>query len=76
MGRAMSIAELRRLSDSDLIAQHDSVAQTTEVGVAYYLNEMMRRDSARREALLLRLTWAIFLLTAVNVAAVIISLAG
>lgn len=71
----MSIAELQKLSDSDLVARHDVAAATTQAGVAYYLDEMARRDSTRREALLIRLTWAIFLLTAVNVAAVIISLA-
>ena len=41
-----------------------------------YLEELFRRDAARRERLMIRLTWAIFGLTVVNVAAVVVSVIG
>jgi hypothetical protein len=49
----------------------DYVAQNTSVGLNYYLYELERRASARRERRMLMLTWAIAVLTAVNVVAVL-----
>ena len=49
MGMAHSIEELRRLSDDELIRQHEEAAKSTLVGTGYYLDEIRRRESDRRE---------------------------
>jgi hypothetical protein len=77
---AKKIGELRELSDEELVRQHDDlVTGGTAVSQEYYLQELARRDTSQREASmvdltakLVRLTWAIFGLTVVNVAAVIV----
>jgi hypothetical protein len=47
-----TIEELRQTSDEDLIAEHDPLAVHTEVGTAYYMDELERRsrDRATRAA--------------------------
>lgn len=72
---AKTIAELRGLTEADLIAQHDALAQHTQVGVACYLDELNRRVVERQGQRMERLTTVIGLLTLVNVAAVVIDLA-
>lgn len=42
-----SIEKLRSLTDEELIAQHDSQARNTSVGVNYYLEELDRRSRER-----------------------------
>lgn len=37
---ALSLSNLRAISDDDLVALHDETAQSTSVGVNYYLDEM------------------------------------
>lgn len=76
-----SIEQLRGLSDALLIATHDQVAQNTNVGVDYFLNELARRDQARagdRIEVLTRtvkhLTWIITALTFITAIATIIAL--
>ena len=44
---AETIAQLRKLSDSDLIEQHDLLAKSTVVGTAHYLVELSRRDQQK-----------------------------
>ena len=48
---ARTWTELRSLSDEELIAEHDKLAQLTGVGLGYYLEEMrfrhLNRDSER-----------------------------
>jgi hypothetical protein len=70
-----TIARIRELSDSDLIAEHDRLAQSTVVGVDYYLNELARRDQARQTALLLRYTRILLWLTVIVTLATVVSLA-
>ena len=72
---AKSIAELQELSDEGLVAQHDALFKGTVVGVDYYLAELERRQTARQGWLLVRLTWIIAILTAINVVAVVADLA-
>jgi hypothetical protein len=73
---AKSIAELRSLSDAELIEQHDILAGDAGggVGVNYYLAELERRRAGRQAHQMLALTWVVAALTVVNVVAVIISL--
>lgn len=74
-GSAKTIAELRKLTDDQLIEQHDDLAGNTVVGTAYYLSELERRRAEHQARQMLALTWIVAVLTMVNVAAVIISLA-
>lgn len=73
MSRALSLADLRRLRDAELIERHDAEAENTVVGVNYYLDELARRESKRQLNTVGRLTWVIAFLTAVNVVLVAIS---
>ncbi len=72
---AKTIAELRSLSDDELVKQHDQLAASTSVGVSYYLEELERRSVDRQGRRMLRLTWVVTALTVVNVVAVVVSLA-
>jgi hypothetical protein len=72
---AKTVAELRSLSDGDLVKQHDILAGDTGVGVDYYLAELGRRRIDRQNKRMELLTLIIGVLTLVNVVAVIISLA-
>ena len=72
---AKTIAGLRALSDDELVEQHDKLAASTMVGVSYYLEELERRRGDRQSRLMIRLTWIVAGLTAINVVAVVVSLA-
>ena len=48
MGMAHKLHDLRALSDADLVARHDDLAQNTFVGIDYYLSELRRRELARQ----------------------------
>lgn len=68
------ISELRTKSDQELIEEHDRLSEDTIVGTDYYLQELARRDAANQTTLMLkltstigRLTWAIAILTVLNV---------
>lgn len=70
-----SIAQLRDMSDDELIRAHDRLAKNTQgVGVNYYLAELARRDSARQQLTMIRLTWAIVGMTLVVTIATIVNL--
>jgi hypothetical protein len=69
-----SIRELRDASDDELIRNHDMLARNTSVGVNYYLDELARRESARQQATMIRLTWAIAAMTLVVTIATIVNL--
>ena len=69
-----SIAELRRTSDEQLTEEHDRIAKNTVVGVDYYLNELRRRESARREKVMVGLTIVIAAMTLVVTIATVINL--
>jgi len=72
---AKTMAELRSLSDKELVQQHDMLARSTVVGISYYLSELERRTAERQGRQMLRLTWVVTALTVVNVIAVVVSLA-
>lgn len=71
---AYKIAQLRAMADEELIALHDREAPTAVVGLNYYLAELDRRENRRRTATMVRLTWAIFALTAVVAIATVLLL--
>jgi hypothetical protein len=53
---AESIAELRALTDEDLIRRHDQHAPAVVVATGHYLGELRRREAARSEARMIALT--------------------
>jgi hypothetical protein len=69
-----SISELRDTPDEELIRAHDALAQNTYVGVSYYLDELARRESARQQATMIKLTYAIAAMTLVVTIATIVNL--
>ena len=75
MPRALKIAELRAMTDDELVALHDKAAPGTGSGVLYYLAELDRREIRRRTDTMVRLTWAIFALTLVVAIATVLLLA-
>jgi hypothetical protein len=41
------IADLRALTDDEIISRHDVAARNTSVGVNFYLDELRRREQVR-----------------------------
>ena len=69
-----TLKQLRAAPDEELIRFHDQAAESTHVGVNYYLEELRRRQASRETAAIVgmtqtmtRLTWTIAALTLVNV---------
>jgi hypothetical protein len=73
---APTLQELRGMSEADLIASHDAVAKGAVIGHEFYLSELVRRDVARQTSKLVKLTWCIALLTAVNVVVIVVQVVG
>jgi hypothetical protein len=73
-----SIADLRAMSDEQLIGEHDEVARTTSMGTAYFVDELERRSRERSTAASNRLARASFILSIVStliaVVAIVVSL--
>ncbi|WP_282006871.1 hypothetical protein [Propioniciclava sinopodophylli] len=80
MGRARSIAELRRATDDELIREHDADAVHTVVGTDYYMQELFRRSSERASERAQQLSERIYQLsivtTVVSVLALIVAVAA
>ena len=55
---APTIQELRSLSDRELIARHDDLAQGSQLGLSYYLDEIARRKNESQNEILLSYTKA------------------
>ncbi len=72
---AETIAELRVLSDEELIERHDRHASSVQVATAHYLNELHRRDQRRVSETIIKLTRWITAMTAVITVATIINVA-
>jgi hypothetical protein len=65
-------AELRAMSDEELVARLDDLARGTQAGTQFYPHELPRRETDRQTAAMLgltntirRLTWVIAVLTVV-----------
>jgi hypothetical protein len=74
-------AELRAMSDEELVARLDDLARGTQVGTQLYLDELRRRETDRQTAAMLgltntirRLTWVIAVLTVVPTVLTAVSL--
>jgi hypothetical protein len=69
-----SIRKLRDTPDEEFIRDHDVLAEGTVASVHYYLNELARRESARQQATMIKLTCAIATITLVVTIATIVNL--
>jgi hypothetical protein len=70
---AETIAELRELSDDEIIRRHDQKASNTGVGTHHYLAELARRDQDRASDVMLAYTRQIKIMTVIVTVATIIS---
>ena len=64
-GMALSLSDLRSLTDDELAERHDSEAKKTGVGVQYYLDELNRRYQERQTGAMLGFTKWITVMTVV-----------
>jgi hypothetical protein len=70
-----TIAELRAMTDEQLVETYDSIAKHTGVGTQFYLDELVRRQSERTNFKLIALTDQIRMLTLAVAGASVIALA-
>jgi hypothetical protein len=70
---APTIEQLEAMSDDEIKALYNDVAQHTVVGLSWYGEELHRRAAARETLALLRLTWILASLTLVNVVLVAVT---
>ena len=73
-GMALSLSDLRNLTDDELVEKHDTQAKTTVVGIQYYLDELNRRYQERLTKAMLRFTKWITVMTVVITSATVINL--
>lgn len=71
---APKLADLRAKTDEEVVAIYDDVAKHTGVGLQFYLDELVRRETERTNQRLVILTDQIRLLTLATTAASIIAL--
>ena len=55
-GMALSLSDLQKLTDDELVERHDAQAKTTVVGTQYFLDELNRRHQERQTKAMLRFT--------------------
>ena len=72
-GMAVSLSNLRNLTDDDLVQRHDFQAKTTVVGSEYFLDELNRRYQERQPKAMLRFTKWITIMTVVVTVATLTS---
>ena len=51
-----TLNDLMKMSDADLVALYDDVAKNTQVGLQFYLDELVRRSTERSSAAMENLT--------------------
>jgi len=80
---APTIEQLRAMTTEQLMNEHDSHAQSTVVGISYYLDEIARRQQASQTEAMLSytkqvrtMTGIITIATIINVTAAILLLYG
>lgn len=64
-GMALSLSDLRNLTDDELVERHDAQARTTVVGTQYFEDELNRRYQERQTASMLRFTKWITIMTVI-----------
>ena len=71
-GRALSLPDLRNLTDDELVERHDSQAETTVVGIQYFVDELNRRYQDRQTKGMLGLTkWITGMTVVISIATVV-----
>jgi hypothetical protein len=63
VGRYPTYSQLRTISEAELIERLDRLAERSELSAQHYLAELTRRELARQNTILLRLSWIMALLT-------------
>ena len=71
---APKLKELRAMSTDELIRRHDDIANSTSVGLNYYLNEITRRDQEKHTKSILRYTRWIVIMTLIMTVSTIINI--
>ena len=66
-------ADLQKLSDDELIAEHDELAKSTVVGTQYHLDELRYRRQKRFASRIYCLTVVVAVLTAVVTATTVVN---
>ena len=64
-GMAKKWAELQKMTDSEIRAAYDTETENTVAGIAYWRDEIQRREQRQDTATMRNLTWVIFFLTLV-----------
>ena len=68
-GNALSLSDLRNLTDDELVGKHDYQAETTVIGIQYFLDELNRRHQERQTRAMLRFTtWITIMTVAITLA--------
>jgi hypothetical protein len=68
------IADLRALTDDEIIGRHDAIARSAAVGIDFYLDELRRREQVRAIEASNRLARAAFWLTVANTALALVAI--
>lgn len=66
--------DLRKLSKTKLIEEHDKQAKLTVVGIQYYLDEIRRRDNDRANKTVLAISITTSLVAIISLAVSIIAI--
>ena len=71
-GMALSLHDLRNLSDEEVVRRYDEQAKATGVGIQHYLDELNRRHQERHTNAMLRLTkWMTFMTVVITVGIIV-----
>ena len=67
------LAELKTMSDDEVISEYDKRTSSTVVGTAFFLDEIRFREANRTSLRMEKLTWAIAFMTLVVTIATIVN---
>ena len=70
---AKSVAELRALTDDEVIERHDRQAQKTHIGLSYWEDELNRRYQQRHTEAMHRYTQWVALMTLIVTVATLVN---
>lgn len=69
----MKYLDLQNLTDEELIKKYDDVAESTQIGLNYYTEELARRRNEKSNKLMLNYTRWIVIMTAVMLLCTIVN---